>query len=173
MFVTNVRVAETENVYEVVFSVVAEGAADGLLPEIPELDGDLERGVAVALEELERFVRYVDTFGSPESALGVSQATRIWSNSVGLQQTDPDVWFERLGEMCGEGVWDHDVARRLGARYQTEDIDFSLTPGILPEGVPVHQPAQSVWLIAVEVCRDQFPEGAIEEGPPGRSRAAR
>ena len=44
-----------------------------------------------------------------------------WANQLGLIQTDPTVWRDRLTDACTEGVWDPDVAFELADQYLAED----------------------------------------------------
>lgn len=89
-----------------------------------------------------------------------------WVNQTGLVEDDAAVWRQRLTEACDQGVWDDDVAERLADRYVDEDL------GVAMEGVSDGEElrdraAQALWIMAVQVCRNAFPAGEIEEGPPG------
>jgi len=88
-----------------------------------------------------------------------------WTNQLGRVQTDPDIWRERLGRACTEGVSDSDAASQLAEEFIKEDLAVSARGDGL--GPPtVGSGAQALWLMAVNVCRDAFPDGAIENGPP-------
>ena len=71
----------------------------------------------------------------------------------------------RRERACTEGVWDRDVATQLAEEFIQEDLAVSVRaegsgPPSAGEG------AQALWIMAVNVCRDVFPDGAIEDGPP-------
>ena len=88
-----------------------------------------------------------------------------WVNQLGLMQTDPVVWRQRLLRACTEGVWDHDVALRLAEDFIGQDLELS--PGMEGAKQPtVEVGAQTLWIMAVNVCADAFPEGTIQNGPP-------
>ena len=73
--------------------------------------------------------------------------------------------FERLERACSEGVWERDVARQLAEEFIDEDLAKSVRAE--GSGPPtVEEGAQSLWMMAVNVCRDAFPDGEIEKGPP-------
>jgi hypothetical protein len=89
----------------------------------------------------------------------------IWINQLGLVQDDLDVWRARLTEACSQGIWDEAVAVGLASQYVAEDQDDK--PVSEEFGSPsVQQAADALWLMAAQVCRDRFPAGTIEEGPP-------
>jgi len=87
-----------------------------------------------------------------------------WPNSVGLLQTDLDVWRQRLVRACTEGVWETEVAVALAGEFIDEDMVLSVRAG--GDTPSVEMGASALWLMAVNVCRDSFPDGEIEEGPP-------
>jgi hypothetical protein len=87
-----------------------------------------------------------------------------WVNNLGLLQTDPDVWRQRLVRACTEGVWEPEVAVELGEEFIDEDMVLSVRAG--GDTPRAEEGAQALWLIAVNVCRDSFPDGEIEKGPP-------
>ena len=111
-----------------------------------------------------------DSIGSESPAIEMSDEQLVpqigtWVNQLGLAQTDPVVWRQRLERACNEGVWEPEVARRLAEEFIEEDLVMS----VRDEGSglpPVEAGAQSLWIMAVNVCRDAFPEGEIEDGPP-------
>ena len=88
-----------------------------------------------------------------------------WVNMLGLAQTDPEVWRERLGRACTDGVWDPAVAIQLAAEFMDEDEAVSIR-GEGSETPTVEDGALALWLMAVNVCRDAFPDAEIEEGIP-------
>ncbi len=89
-----------------------------------------------------------------------------WVVQTGLIEDDPEVWRVRLGEACAQGVWDEDVAVQLADRYVTEDLSTAME-GVEDGPDLRHRAAQALWIMAVQVCSEDFPEGEIEEGPPG------
>ncbi|MCP3934325.1 MAG: hypothetical protein GY708_03015 [Actinomycetia bacterium] len=92
-------------------------------------------------------------------------AIPTWVNQLGLNQSDPEVWSDRLEQACVQSVWDHEVAIRLAAEFIEQDLTESVrAPGL---GEPTdREGAQALWLMAAQVCRDSFPPEAIETGPP-------
>ena len=88
-----------------------------------------------------------------------------WVNMTGLNQDDTSVWRTRLTEACADGVWDDDVAHRLAEKYVSEDLDLALE-GVQDSEVLRDDAAQALWLMARQVCPDDFPEGEIDDGPP-------
>ena len=89
-----------------------------------------------------------------------------WVNSTGLARDDAGAWRVRLGEACAQGVWDEDVAVRLADLYVDRDIDLAMEG--VEDGPELRQrAAQALWIMTVQVCGDDFPDGEIEEGPPG------
>ncbi len=93
-------------------------------------------------------------------------AVVTWVNTTGLVEDDADLWRQRLAEACDQGVWDDDIAGRLADRYVDEDLDVAME-GVTEGEELRHRAAQALWIMAVQVCGDDFPEGEIEEGPPG------
>jgi len=88
-----------------------------------------------------------------------------WVNSLGLMQNDPGVWRERIERACIEGVWDRDAAMQLAEEFIEEDLATSVrAQGSGPPSVV--DGARALWTMAVNACRDAFPAGAIEDGPP-------
>lgn len=111
-----------------------------------------------------------DSSGSEPSKIEIADEQLIpqistWVNNLGLAQTDPVVWRQRLERACTEGVWEREVARRLAQEFINEDQVVSVrAEGLDPPSV--EDGAQSLWIMAVNVCRDLFPNGEIEDGPP-------
>ncbi len=95
----------------------------------------------------------------------VALATTMWLNQVGLDQTDVTIWTERLRQACTQGVWDDDVALALAKQFVDQDQALSLRDPSLGEATAT-EAATSLWIMAVQACRDEFPPGAIEGGPP-------
>jgi hypothetical protein len=89
-----------------------------------------------------------------------------WVNSTGLVEDDADVWRQRLTEACDQGVWDDEVAAQLADRYVDDDLDVAME-GVSDGDELRARAAQALWIMAVQVCGDDFPEAEIEEGPPG------
>lgn len=95
----------------------------------------------------------------------IERVAGTWVNQLGLNRTDSDVWRERLTDACTEGVWVPEVASELADRYVTEDREtFAGTDGA--ELPATTEAAEALWTMAVQVCRDSFPAGAIDAGPP-------
>lgn len=93
-------------------------------------------------------------------------AVVTWVNLTGLVEDDAAVWRERLSEACDQGVWDDDVAGQLADRYVDDDLDVAME-GVSDGNELRARAAQALWIMAVQVCDDDFPEEEIEEGPPG------
>lgn len=93
----------------------------------------------------------------------IESVAGTWVNQVGLSQTDPTMWRERLTEACTEGVWDPEVASELADRYVTEDRTAFAGGDDVPA---TGDAAGALWTMAVQVCRDSFPAGAVHAGPP-------
>lgn len=88
-----------------------------------------------------------------------------WVNQLGLTQTDSNVWRDRLTAACTEGVWDPDVAFELADQYLVEDREtFAGVDDAAPPTTA--EAADTLWTMAVQVCRDAFPPGTIDAGPP-------
>lgn len=88
-----------------------------------------------------------------------------WVNGTGLVRDDAEVWRVRLGEACAQGVRQEDVAVRLADLYVGRDIAVAME-GVEDGPELRERAAQALWIMAVQVCGDDFPDGEIEEGPP-------
>ena len=93
-------------------------------------------------------------------------AVLCWVNATGLVEDDADLWRRRLTEACDRGVWDDEVAKRLADQYVDEDLDVAME-GVSDSEEMRRRASQALWIMAVQVCREGFPDGEIEEGPPG------
>lgn len=94
----------------------------------------------------------------------IERVAGTWVNQLGLMQTDPNEWRDRLTDACTEGVWDPDVAFELADQYLAEDREtFAGDDAGLPATA---EAADTLWTMAAQVCRDSFPAGAIDAGPP-------
>jgi len=109
---------------------------------------------------------------SGDSVINVSDpdifnAIGTWINQLGLSETDPDIWRLRLQRACSSGVWNNDVGLALAAEFIAADLDKSVRP---PEaGEPTaKEGANSLWIVAAQVCPGEFPPGALAAGPPSR-----
>jgi len=90
-----------------------------------------------------------------------------WVNMLGLAQFHPVVWRDRFDRMCSEGVWNPDVALALSSEFIATDLDAGASGRSKGIGPPsVEDGATALWLMAVNTCRDKFPAGAVEQGPP-------
>ncbi len=96
-----------------------------------------------------------------------TRQVRVWVNMLGLAQFHPVVWRDRFDRMCGEGVWSPDVALALSSKFIATDLGAGASVRGAGLGLPSPQDgAVALWSMAVNTCRDRFPEGAIEQGPP-------
>jgi len=69
------------------------------------------------------------------------------------------VWQFRIRAACEAPIWEQDAARRLGEQYVAEDGGDTASIRLVEDA------AESLWLIAIQVCRDDFPQAAIDRGP--------
>lgn len=70
-----------------------------------------------------------------------------------------DVWQSRIRAACDAPIWEQVGAQRLAEQYVAEDGGNTESVRLLEDA------AESLWLIAVQVCREDFPQEAIERGP--------
>lgn len=97
----------------------------------------------------------------------LNEAVVIWANQLGLIQPDHEVWATRLKRACDEGVWDDEVAVRLATEFIEEDLPLSRRGGGSPPDPG--EGAVALWLSAANACRDRFPPGEVDDGPPSPS----
>ncbi len=91
----------------------------------------------------------------------------IWVNQLGLAQFHPVVWRDRFDRVCGEGVWNPDVAVRLSAQFINTDLDAGASVRVGNAGAPLTEDgALALWAMAANTCPSRFPTGAIDQGPP-------
>lgn len=72
-------------------------------------------------------------------------------NQTGRTDLSPEEWTDVARRGCSEGAWDWDVSQEISDEVLGLNV---------PEG------ALTVWLITVQLCRDDVPEGALLRGPP-------
>jgi len=101
---------------------------------------------------------------SPEAILG---ATQTWINQLGLVETDPVIWTQRLQRACTAGVWNDDVGLALASEFIAADLDKSARSPSAAEPTAA-EGANSLWIMAAQVCPDEFPPGEFAAGPPSR-----
>ena len=70
-----------------------------------------------------------------------------------------EVWQLRIRAACDAPIWEQDAAQRLAEQYVSEDGGDTSSVKLLEAA------AESLWLIAIQVCRDDFPQEAIDRGP--------
>lgn len=97
----------------------------------------------------------------------IKSVAATWVNQLGLNQTDPTEWRDRLTEACTEGVWDSDVAYELADQYLVEDRD-TFAGGDDVALPTTAEAADTLWTMAMQVCRESFPAGTIDAGPPSK-----
>lgn len=107
-----------------------------------------------------------ETVGIESDDEALRRVYATWINQLGLERDEPQVWRSRLEEACSQGVWDRTVAVALAERYVKEDAHLGGTADDSAPSPSKEAAADALWLMAVEVCRDRFPAGAVEEGPP-------
>lgn len=149
---------------------------------------ELRRGYIETLKDVDprrieaMLVRYRNSDGGVVAAAGGSfgaepepteltvdetQQIQVWVNQLSLNQLDPAVWRNRFDRMCGEGVWNPDVALALSGEFIDTDLNAGASVRSENIGPPLAEDgAVALWLMAVNTCRDRFPQGAIEQGPP-------
>ena len=69
------------------------------------------------------------------------------------------VWQSRIRAACEAPIWEQDAARGLAEQYVAEDGGDTASIRLVEDA------AESLWLIAIQVCRDDFPQTAIDRGP--------
>ena len=82
-----------------------------------------------------------------------------WDSQTGLRGPKEEVWQHRIHLACTAPIWNPRKAEPLAAEFLTED------GGDASSAQARMIAAESLWLIAVQVCRDQFPQDAIDRGP--------
>ena len=107
---------------------------------------------------------------APESRAPFDAPARVlvgWEAQTGLRPASQapgapppeDVWQSRIRAACDAPIWKQAAARRLAEQYVAEDGGDTASTRLLEDA------AESLWLIAVQVCRDDFPQDAIDRGP--------
>ncbi len=84
-----------------------------------------------------------------------------WVNQTGLEGPDEAGWAARLTRACGQPVWEGDNAETLAAEFLEEDGGDPTSPS------NARAAAQALWVMAINYCRDDAPQEAIDQGPPG------
>ena len=89
-----------------------------------------------------------------------------WVNQTGLTSA-ADVWPARIARACSEGVWEPSVAQSLAIEFIDEDgpADAYLSQPGNDEISLQEEAAGALWTMAVQVCRDDFPQDALDAGP--------
>ncbi len=83
------------------------------------------------------------------SELDISNAAIVWVNETGLNQTDEDVWSDRLDEVCAD---DPDYSS-LAEQYIAEDAEYSIrSDGDLPT---IKKAQRSLYGIRLQTCGPQ------------------
>ncbi len=84
-----------------------------------------------------------------------------WLNNTGLEGPDEAGWAARLTRACELPVWEGNNAATLAAEFlEADDADLT-SPSI------ARSAAQALWIMAISYCRDDVPQEAIDQGPPG------
>lgn len=89
-----------------------------------------------------------------------------WYNGTGLAQLDPSVWQQRLDRACAQEFWLNPRAlRALADEFVAADLVLSVRS---PDSEPADFPDtySTLWVMALNHCRDLVPLEAVEEGPP-------
>lgn len=90
---------------------------------------------------------------------GTESVAGTWVNQLGLNQTDPNVWRDRLTEAFTQGVWDPKVTFGLADQYLAEDRQ-TFAGGDDVALPTTEEAANALRTMAVQVRRDAFPAGA-------------
>ncbi|NNC75664.1 MAG: hypothetical protein HKN93_09165 [Acidimicrobiia bacterium] len=89
-----------------------------------------------------------------------------WINILGIDQPSAVVWQNRVDRACVDGVWNDEVLFGLSAEFFEADIEAGLSRAAGGSTPTATDAADALWLIAVQLCRDRFPDDSIELGPP-------
>lgn len=86
---------------------------------------------------------------APWSDQDTSNAAVVWLNQVGLNQTDEDVWSDRLDALCDIDP----VYINLAERYIAQDAEYSVrSDGELPTS---EEGRESLYTIRLQTCGPQ------------------
>jgi hypothetical protein len=70
----------------------------------------------------------------------------VWVNQLGLDQTDEDVWIDRLDEICAPDADNPSLAER----YMAEDAQYSVRfDGLMPA---LGEASVSLEIIQLQTC---------------------
>lgn len=76
----------------------------------------------------------------------ISNASSVWVNQLGLNQTDEDVWSDRLDAICADGA----ATVVLAPQYVAEDAEYSVrSDGMIPA---FEEAVQSLDIIQLQTC---------------------
>jgi len=102
--------------------------------------------------------------GVPETMRG---SILSWYNGTGLAQLDPTVWQQRLDRACAQKFWIN-PDRLLAMAGEFAAADQVLSNRDEAAG-PVEVPAaaSTLWVMALNHCRELVPLEAVRAGPPG------
>lgn len=92
----------------------------------------------------------------------LEEAVRTWPNMTGVRVSVPlEEWSVRIDRACDAPVWDEAAGRQLAAEFLAADGGDATSDGMVASAT------QALWLIAVQVCHDDFPADVLAAGPPG------
>lgn len=76
----------------------------------------------------------------------ISNAASVWLNQLGLNQTDEDVWSDRLDDICAEDADNVSLAEQ----YMAEDVEYSVrSDGMMPA---LGEAVVSLDIIQLQTC---------------------
>ncbi len=76
----------------------------------------------------------------------ISNAASVWLNQLGLNQTDEDVWIDRLDAVCADGA----TNLSLADQYVAEDAEYSVrSDGTMPA---FEEAVQALDIIQLQTC---------------------
>ncbi|MBT8213422.1 MAG: hypothetical protein KJN71_09775 [Acidimicrobiia bacterium] len=102
----------------------------------------------------------------PMTVGDLENAKAAWINTLGIDQPSPVIWQQRVDRACVDGVWNDEVLFGLSAEFFEADIEAGLSRAAGGSTPTATDAADALWLIAVQLCRDRFPDDSIELGPP-------
>ena len=92
------------------------------------------------------------------------QITQTGVNMTGITSWTTEDWVRLAERACRDGAWNHEVALRIADEELRPAVDADPEVGLTDD-----QLGAVVWQLALQRCRDRFPDEALRQGPPGLS----